>query len=87
MPTWDSAAADDLWTEACGKGRWLGNASTLEQQIRLRLRRKALAAPYGSRASALVDYARERVVQGACRLRRFARSGRRGRSTSSTPTR
>ena len=24
MPTWDSAAADDLWTEACGKDRWLG---------------------------------------------------------------
>ena len=24
MPTWDSAPADDLWTEACGKGRWLG---------------------------------------------------------------
>src|SRR5450631_2733228 len=21
MPTWDSAAADDLWTEACGKNR------------------------------------------------------------------
>src|ERR1019366_9745152 len=20
MPTWDSIAADDLWTEACGKG-------------------------------------------------------------------
>ena len=20
MPSWDSAAADDLWTEACGKG-------------------------------------------------------------------
>ena len=25
MPTWDSAAADDLWTKACGKDRWLGN--------------------------------------------------------------
>ncbi|MDE2259869.1 MAG: alpha-glucan family phosphorylase, partial [Betaproteobacteria bacterium] len=22
MPTWDSVLADDLWTEACGKGRW-----------------------------------------------------------------
>jgi glycogen phosphorylase len=25
MPTWDSAAADDLWTKACGKDRWLGS--------------------------------------------------------------
>ena len=24
MPTWDSAQSDDLWTEACGKDRWLG---------------------------------------------------------------
>ena len=23
MPTWDSKAADDLWTKACGKDRWL----------------------------------------------------------------
>ena len=34
MPTWDSAAADDLWTEACGKGRWLGLTEHLEQDIR-----------------------------------------------------
>jgi starch phosphorylase len=34
MPTWDSAPADDLWTEACGKDRWLGTAETLEQDIR-----------------------------------------------------
>ncbi|WP_260426705.1 MULTISPECIES: hypothetical protein [unclassified Burkholderia] len=24
VPTWDSAWSDDLWTRACGKGRWLG---------------------------------------------------------------
>jgi starch phosphorylase len=34
MPTWDSAPADDLWTEACGKDRWLGTAQTLAQGIR-----------------------------------------------------
>ena len=27
MPSWDSASADECWTGACGKGRWL---STLE---------------------------------------------------------
>jgi starch phosphorylase len=34
MPTWDSAAADDLWTKACGKDRWLGTEKTLETDIR-----------------------------------------------------
>ena len=34
MPSWDSAAADDLWTEACGKDRWLGSPGNLEQNIR-----------------------------------------------------
>jgi starch phosphorylase len=34
MPTWDSALADDLWTEACGKGRWLGTTKGLDQDIR-----------------------------------------------------
>jgi len=34
VQTWDSAAADDLWTEACGKDRWLGPTEPLEQDIR-----------------------------------------------------
>jgi starch phosphorylase len=34
MPTRDSAPADDLWTEACGKGRWLGTEENLERDIR-----------------------------------------------------
>ena len=33
MPSWDSAAADALWTEACGKDRWLGPPDDLEQAI------------------------------------------------------
>ncbi|HPY42646.1 MAG TPA: alpha-glucan family phosphorylase, partial [Thiolinea sp.] len=33
MPTWDSAAADELWTEFCGKNRWLGTCETLAQDI------------------------------------------------------
>jgi starch phosphorylase len=35
MPTWDSAPADALWTEACAKDRWLGTTKTLEQSVRL----------------------------------------------------
>ena len=33
VPTWDSAAADALWTEACGKKRWRGD-SPVEEDIR-----------------------------------------------------
>ena len=34
MPTWDSKEADDIWTEACGKDRWLGMNKTMENDIR-----------------------------------------------------
>jgi glycogen phosphorylase len=33
MPTWDSPEADKLWTEACGKERWLGSLETLKKNI------------------------------------------------------
>ncbi|MHB1215990.1 MAG: alpha-glucan family phosphorylase [Thiobacillus sp.] len=60
MPTWDSAPADDLWTEACGKDRWLGTVETLEQDIR----GVADARLWKFRTDAgmtLVDYARARL--------------------------
>jgi starch phosphorylase len=60
MPTWDSAPADELWTETCGKDRWLGTTETLEQDIRRapdnRLWQFRIAA-----SQALVEYARERL--------------------------
>lgn len=60
MPTWDSAPADDLWTEACGKDRWLGTTETLDQDIRrvpdARLWQFRVAA-----RQSLVEYARERL--------------------------
>lgn len=34
MPTWDSKEADQIWTETCGKDRWLGMNKTLEQDFR-----------------------------------------------------
>src|SRR5258708_17255137 len=33
MPIWDSAEADKLWTDACGKGPWLGTSDTLEADL------------------------------------------------------
>jgi len=60
MPTWDSAPADDLWTEACGKERWLGTVQTLEQDMR----RVADARLWQFRSAAsqsFVSYVRERL--------------------------
>ena len=62
MPSWDSAAADDLWTEACGKDRWLGTTETLGQDIRripnARLWQFRMAA-----SKSLIDYARQRLAR------------------------
>ncbi|MEN6426871.1 MAG: alpha-glucan family phosphorylase [Phycisphaerales bacterium] len=59
-PTWDSAPADDLWTHACGKSRWLGTTETLEQNIR----NVSDADLWQFRVAAsrsLVEYAREQL--------------------------
>ncbi len=60
MPTWDSTAADLLWTEACGKGRWLGTSATLESDLR-RVSDEKLWAMRTATCKALVEYAREGV--------------------------
>jgi len=33
VPSWDSPWADQLWTESCGKQRWLGSTEPLQQAI------------------------------------------------------
>ena len=60
MRTWDSPASDALWTEACGKDRWLGTAETLEQDIR-RVSDAELWKFRTETSTALVEYARERL--------------------------
>jgi len=32
-PTWDSIAADRLWTKACGQDRWRGTMATVEREL------------------------------------------------------
>jgi starch phosphorylase len=59
-PTWDSAAADDLWTEACGKDRWLRATETLDQDIR-RVSDARLWQFRTAASKSLVEYARERL--------------------------
>jgi glycogen phosphorylase len=60
MPSWDSAAADALWTEACRKDRWLGPIEHLEQDIRC-LSDAALWKLRTGASTSLVAYARERL--------------------------
>jgi len=60
MPTWDSAPADDLWTAACGKGRWLGTTETLEQDIR-QVSDATLWKFRTAASKSLVEYARGRL--------------------------
>jgi starch phosphorylase len=60
MPSWDSAPADDLWTEACGKDRWLGTTETLEKDIR-RISDDSLWKFRLAAGKSLIEYARERL--------------------------
>jgi starch phosphorylase len=60
MPTWDSAAADDLWTQACGKGRWLETTEAHEQHIRA-LSDASLWKFRTDGSRALVEYVRDRL--------------------------
>ncbi len=60
MSSWDSAESDDLWTEACGKDRWLGTTETMEQNIR-RIPDARLWQFRSAASKSLVEYARERL--------------------------
>ena len=60
MPTWDSPEADDLWTEVCGKDRWLGETETLGQAIRCASDARLWQFRTAS-STVLVDYARVRL--------------------------
>jgi starch phosphorylase len=60
MPTWDSAQADKLWTDACGKDRWLGTTEHLEQDVR-RISDTKLWQFRTDASKSLVEYARERL--------------------------
>jgi starch phosphorylase len=60
VPTWDSAAADELWKESCGEERWRGTTETLEAELRqvsdLKLWQFRTAS-----SKCLVEYARKRL--------------------------
>jgi starch phosphorylase len=60
MPSWDSAAADQLWTEACGKDRWLGTTEPLGPVIR-RVSDRQLWQFRGEAREEFVSYIRDRL--------------------------
>jgi starch phosphorylase len=60
VSTWDSAEADDLWTGACGKDRWLGTVEKLERDIRQISDARLWQFRCAGRTS-LVEYARQRL--------------------------
>jgi starch phosphorylase len=60
MPGWESAEADTLWEEACGRDRWLGTTEALES----RMRRIGDARFWRFRTEttkSLIEYIRERL--------------------------
>ena len=64
MPSWDSALADDLWTQACGKGRWLGTGEQLAQTMAAVPSENLWAFRTASRKK-LVDIVHDRLTDGA----------------------
>ena len=62
MSTWDSEAADDLWTDSCGKDRWRGTTECLEQSIRL-ISDEKLWHLRTEASKSLIEYARKRLAQ------------------------
>jgi starch phosphorylase len=61
VPTWDSAEADAIWTEACGKDRWRHEPEDVGERIEA-VTDEALWALRGQARAALVGNVRQRLV-------------------------
>lgn len=62
VPSWDSRWADQIWTEACGKGRWMGSLEAHAAAVK-GISDQQLWAFQTLERKQLVDYARERLVR------------------------
>ena len=62
MPSWDSKESDMLWTQACGKNRWLNTTENMEQNIR-EITDENLWLMRANSRKALVDYARKQLTR------------------------
>lgn len=61
-PSWDSSAADRVWTTHCGRERWRGTLDTVASDI-MRATDAELWRMRGEARAALVAYARERLAR------------------------
>jgi glycogen phosphorylase len=62
MSSWDSEEADALWTDACGKDRWLGTLENIDEDMK----RVSDARLWECRTSArgtLIEYVRNRLTR------------------------
>jgi len=65
VPSWDSAAADTLWTDACGKPRWRGTLDSVETDLR-RLSDEKLWRFRTEGRRRLIEFLRRRLVHQHC---------------------
>jgi glycogen phosphorylase len=63
VPSWDSALADELWTKACGAGRWLAPVESMAGGRVAALGDEELWRFRNASRLALVEHARQRLVQ------------------------
>ncbi len=61
-PSWESAGADELWHEACGRDRWKGTMSKMEDDLR-RVPDETLWAFRNEARRGLVAYAGKRLTR------------------------
>jgi glycogen phosphorylase len=62
VPSWDSPWSDEIWTQACGKGRWLGLADDLGDAM-AEVATETLWDACGRERADLVDYVRSRLAR------------------------
>jgi starch phosphorylase len=60
MPSWDSALADKVWTDSCGKDRWLGAQECLDNKIK-KLDDNEIWSLRGQQRTDLIHYVRRRL--------------------------
>jgi glycogen phosphorylase len=60
VPSWDSTSADECWTKACGKGRWLSTLDTIEEEFN-KVSDESLWELRMGETKQLIPYIRERL--------------------------
>jgi starch phosphorylase len=60
VPSWDSASADEYWTNACSKGRWLSTLDTITEDFK-KVSDESLWDLRMKQTQQLIPYVRERL--------------------------